>query len=162
MKLLTTLILLILPAALFAAGPNCDTILTVDDVKQQCNVKKLKYKKSSWETGEPLLYCVRELRQSFGNSVILNVSHYEDPKKANNTALVGSERKGVELEKINIGDGGVAYQTSHEILGDDYMVKYRKNNTFIELKYHHGKREKPFCGLDDLKALATKIESRLK
>lgn len=162
MKILSTLILLMLPTSLFAAGPNCDTILTIDDVKQQCNVKKLKYKKSSWETGEPLLYCVREIRKSFANSVILNVSHYEDPKKANNVAMVSSARKGVELEKISIGDGGVAYHTSHEILGDDYMVKYRKNNTFIELKYHHSKRDKPFCGLDDLKALATKIDTRLE
>ncbi len=162
MKIFLALLLLTLPTLALSAGPNCDTLLTVEDVKQQCNVAKLKYKKSSWETGEPLLYCVRELRQSFGNSIILNVSHYEDPKKANNVALVGSEREGVELENIKIGDGGVAYYTSHKILGDDYMVKYRKNNTFIELKYHHSKRDKPFCSLDDLKALAAKIENRLK
>jgi hypothetical protein len=162
MKKIYTILLLALSTSILAAGPNCDTILTVDDVKQQCSIDKVKYKKSKHEAGKDFFYCVREVRKSYGNSVMLNISHYEDKKNADKMALAGMGRDDVEIEKITLGQGGVAYHSSHKIMGGSYFVRYRKNNTFVELKYNHTARDKPFCNLNDVKALAAIIESRLE
>ncbi len=76
--------------------------------------------------------------------------------------LAGFGREDVKTEKLKLGQGGIAYHSSHKIMGDSYFVRYRKNNTFVELKYNHTSHDKPFCKMKDVKALAALIESRIE
>lgn len=144
-----------------ADGPVCEKLLTLEDITKHCGTSDLKYKVSPMENGKADLYCVRQIRKSFANQMILNVLHYEDETRA--TGYANSlKSKNKKFTTLDFADNAVKNHTSHKVLGERSMIRFQVNKTFIELKYQHGKREKAFCKMDNLVELAKVIHTRVK
>ncbi|WP_196140082.1 hypothetical protein [Aliikangiella sp. G2MR2-5] len=163
-KIVSAWILVILNISnVYADSPDCEALLTLADIESACSKANLEYKKSPFENGKKDMFCVREFRLSFANRLGFNLARYSEKNQADSyekNAMISDKNKAV-AEKLAVADGGFAFHTSDKVTGERSVVRLRKGNSFVEIKYQHSKREKPFCDMNGLKTLAEKVSQKL-